>query len=113
MAQTAHRRILAISGVVALVLAPAPAGAATLGRGLEQLVALYETHNVKLSSALRIHLTAPNGDVLVHVRLDPSHKRDTTLAQLASVGFRLSAVSELDPSLAEGYLSLSTVRAAA
>ena len=117
MPKTAHR-LPAIASALLIALAglttlPATASAATLGRGLEQLVSLYETRNVKLASALRMHLTSADGDPLVHVRLDASRKADDVLADLAAAGFRLTALSELDPTLAEGYLPLSAARAAA
>jgi len=89
------------------------ADAATLGRGLAQLVSLFETQNPNLSSALRLHVTAPDGDVLVHVRLVETADKAATLKRLADAGFRLTATSELDPALAEGFLSLGAARAAA
>ena len=94
-------------------LAAPLASAATLGRGMEQLVTLFETSNPKLASAMRIHLTNAIGDPLVHVRLDPSANAADVLRQLVGTGFRLRTVSELDPQLLEGYLPLSSARAAA
>ena len=89
------------------------ANAATLGRGLAQLVSLFETQNPNLSSALRIHVTAPDGEVLVHIRIDESADQAATLKRLAAAGFHLTALSELDPTLAEGYLALGAARTAA
>jgi hypothetical protein len=98
-----------------LLLLPFASGAdaATLGRGLAQLVSLFETQNPNLSSALRIHVTAPDGEVLVHVRLADTADKATTLKRLAEAGFRLTATSELEPTLAEGFLPLGAARAAA
>jgi len=89
------------------------ANAATLGRGLAQLVSLFETQNPNLSSALRIHVTAPDGEVLVHIRIAESADQAATLKRLAAAGFHLTALSELDPTLAEGYLALGAARTAA
>jgi hypothetical protein len=80
---------------------------------MEQLVSLYETGNPKLQSALRIHLTSPAGDPLVQIRIDAGAKSADVLAALARTGFRLTAVSEMDPSLIEGYLPLANARTAA
>ncbi len=105
-------RLTACSALLLFLAAPL-ASAATLGRGLEQLVTLFETSNPKLASAMRIHLTNAIGDPLVHVRLDPSANAADVLRQLVGTGFRLRTVSELDPQLLEGYLPLSSARAAA
>jgi hypothetical protein len=57
---------------LAFIAAAGTAPAATLGRGLEQLVSLQESGNLKLDSVLRIHIVAADGSVMVHVRLDAS-----------------------------------------
>lgn len=117
MPKTAHRLPVLASALLitftGLTTLAATASAATLGRGLEQLVSLYETRNAKLASALRMHLTSDDGEPLVDVRFDGSRKAEDVLADLAAAGFRLTALSELDPTLAEGYLPLSAARAAA
>ncbi|HEY7057402.1 MAG TPA: S8 family serine peptidase [Vicinamibacterales bacterium] len=80
---------------------------------MEQLVRLRETNNPKLATALKAHVTDPAGAVLVHVRLDGSTKSTDVMAALKRAGFELQAVSQLDPNLFEGYLPLSSARAAA
>src|SRR4051794_5793035 len=95
-----------------LTITTAPVDAATLGRGMEQLVRLHETHNPKLAAALKMHLTDPNGAVLVHVRLDGTETAAAVLASLKQAGFVLQAVSQIDPSLIEGYLPLTAARTA-
>ena len=110
---TVVRRPLILPFLALLLFAAVPVDAATLGRGMEQLVRLRETNNPKLGAALKLHLTDPAGAVLVHVRLDDPSQSADILAALKRAGFVLQAVSELDPSLIEGYLPLSSARAAA
>ena len=85
----------------------------TLGRGLDQLVALSDAGSTQLPKALKLHLTSPNGEVLVNVRLQANVPAAETLARLQAAGFRLTATSEMDPSFVEGYVALSSVRAIA
>jgi hypothetical protein len=79
---------------------------------MEQLVRLKETNNPKLAAALKLHITDPKGDVLVHVRLEPGADRQRSLAALAEAGFRLQAISQMDASLLEGYMPLAAARSA-
>jgi hypothetical protein len=88
-------------------------GSGTLGRGLQQLVQMYESGDQRLDAALQIHITAPEGDPLVHVRLSEDAQVDTAVARLAELGFRLQAISPLDATLLEGFLPLRSARAAA
>jgi hypothetical protein len=109
-------RILLSCGVLLFlflaIVSPAQGQNAVLGRGLEQLVQLYESGNPKLDVALKPHLTSPAGEVLIEVRLRPGADEKQVLAQLSQNGFRLQAVSLLDPSRIEGYLPISSARAA-
>jgi hypothetical protein len=98
---------------VAFMATAVAADAATLGRGLEQLTALYESANPKLASALRIHIVSADGLLMVHVRLDAAIPAAPVLQRLVQAGLRITAVSEMDPTLIEGYLPLAAARAAA
>jgi hypothetical protein len=91
----------------------AVARAATLGRGLAQLTSLYESGNPKLAAALKIHIVSADGLVMVHVRIDAAASAAQTLSRLVAAGLRVTAVSEMDPTLIEGYLPLGASRAAA
>lgn len=99
--------------LILTVASPIWAQSAHLSRGLEQIVQLWESNNPKLPTVLKQHLTSPAGELVVHVRLAPGAKADQAVAQLRQNGFRLIAVSKVDPSRLDGYLPLSSVRAAA
>jgi hypothetical protein len=80
---------------------------------MDQLVRLHETNNPKLADALKAHLRDSQGAVLVHVRLNADVASANVLRALRRDGFVLQAISQLDPTLIEGYLPLSSARAAA
>jgi hypothetical protein len=110
------RKLLSCASLLLLMLAAtasAWAQAATLGRGLEQMVQLYEFGNPKLNDVLKLHLTTSADNVMVHVRLTPGATTDQVLPLLTLSGFQLQAKSDLDPGLLEGYLPLGSARAAA
>jgi hypothetical protein len=50
---------------------------------------------------------------MVHVRIDAAASAAQTLSRLVAAGLRVTAVSEMDPTLIEGYLPLGATRAAA
>jgi hypothetical protein len=96
-----------LSGGVAL------AAPGALGGSLSQLVARWENADPSFHQLLSLHLTNRVGDPLVIVRAADGPSLRRSLADLAAQGFRLRAVSSLDPRLAEGYLPLASARAAA
>ena len=110
------RKPLICSSLLLLMLAATAAAwaqSATLGRGMEQMVQLYEFGNPKLADVLKLHLTTSADNVMVHIRLAPSATTDQVLPLLTLSGFQLQATSDLDSSLLEGYLPLGSARAAA
>jgi len=111
---SARRSIPLICALALAFFATAVAArAATLGRGLAQLTSLYESGNPKLTAALKIHIVSADGLVMVHVRIDAAASAAQTLSRLVAAGLRVTAVSEMDPTLIEGYLPLGATRAAA
>ncbi|HYL71109.1 MAG TPA: S8 family serine peptidase, partial [Candidatus Dormibacteraeota bacterium] len=92
---------------------PASAAPAPLGAGLKELSVAYDRGDAKLPAQLKQHLVSRTGDPLVRVHLQPNADAKAVLAKLAAVGFRLQTHSTINPALAEGYLPLSAVHAAA
>ena len=98
-------------GLVALFAARGSWAQTTMGKGMNELVAMYESGNPKLLQALKQHI-AVGDEVLVDIRLQPDATLDAVLPSLALEGFRLTAVSKLDSRLIEGYLPLWAARSA-
>jgi hypothetical protein len=108
-------KILLATFMVSATALVVPASAGTLGRGMQQLVRLQEKEKGQpaVNRALRYHITSPRGEVLVDVHLQKGVSTKKALAQLAKSGFRLTAVSKMNPRLIEGYLRLDSARNAA
>ena len=93
------------------VAATVPAFAqAVLGGGLEQLVRMKQESSPNLQGALNYHITSENGEVLVDIHLQKGTSAQEVLLKLAASGFRLQAISELNPSIIEGYVVLDSAR---
>jgi len=106
--------VSAALGLVALSTpAPASAAPAALGSGLREMSVAYDRGDARLATLMKLHLKDRGGDPLVRVRIAPGANADVVLAKLAAAGFRLKARTPLAPSLAEGYLPLAKVHAAA
>ena len=104
---------LLAGGITALASAPVLAAPeAALGSGLNQLVHAYERSDSSLGWKLSLHITDLKGDPMVLVHLGPGDQ-NAALAKLKAIGFRLTTRSSINPSLAEGYLPLANVHAAA
>jgi hypothetical protein len=111
--RTVRSAVFLLAGGLALASAPALANPdAALGSGLNQLVNAYEQGDPSLGWKLSLHLTDIKGDPMVLVRLGPGNQ-EVTLAKLKAAGFRLTTRSSINPSLAEGFLPLASVRTAA
>jgi len=99
--------------VILTALLPAAAFAAPLTGSLAQLVSRWETGDPNLSSLLSLHLASRAGDPVVVVRLANGVTAAQVLPELSAAGFRLTASSQLDARLLEGYLPLGSARGAA
>jgi len=98
--------------LLSLLLASSSAFAqATLARGLDELVNLYEAGSPKLAPVLKQHLTS-DSEVLVDIHLRDGVDRAQVLGVLEAEGFRLTATSVLDPNRLEGYMPLYAARTA-
>src|SRR5262245_41079501 len=85
---------------------------ASLAQGLSEMVDMYESANPKLESVLKQHLTSNDDDVLVDIRIEAGTTASDVLPILELEGFHLTAASEIDSALIEGYLPLYAARAA-
>jgi len=83
-----------------------------LGRGMDELVRLYETDSPKLLTALKQHLSSGSDEVLVEIRLKAGTRIDDVLPQLKAEGFRLQATSRIGARLIEGYMPIWSARVA-
>ena len=106
--------LAAMGGVLAATCCD-PALAATkagLGGGLQELLASYENHSATLATQLKLHLSDEASAPLVRIRLSPGKTAAAILPQLVGIGFKHRVTSSINPSLLEGYLPLSRIRAA-
>ena len=111
---TSNSRPAALFGAALVAIGSgAFAAPATLGGSLSQLVSRWENGDPQLSRLLTHHLTSAGGDPLVDIHLADGIRAEQVLAELSAAGFRLTAVSSIDPRLIEGYLPLGSARGAA
>src|SRR5437899_1082578 len=89
------------------------ASAASLNGSLSQMVGRWENGDPRLSPMLAKHLTSAGGDPVVLVHLAEGVDQAQALSELSAIGFRLTAISSIDPRMVEGYLPLGSARAAA
>ncbi|HYM33803.1 MAG TPA: hypothetical protein VET48_00335, partial [Steroidobacteraceae bacterium] len=83
-----------------------------MGGGLRQLVNSWENADPRLASQLNLHLKDKVGNPLVLVHLTEGADVKAAVAKLSAIGFRLTAVSAIDPTKIEGYLPLSRAKEA-
>src|SRR5262245_50740464 len=101
MRRHARPFVTALTVAVSLfVLAPSSfAQTGVLARGMDELVQLYESGSPKLLDALKHHVTSGADEVLVTVHLKEGTTADAALPALKAEGFRLQAVSKVNPRL--------------
>jgi subtilisin family serine protease len=87
------------------VSSSALAQSASLAQGMNELLNLFDADSTKLPRVLSKHVTSGE-DVLVDIRLNAGVRAEDALPILTAQGFRLQAISVLDPSVIEGYLPL-------
>jgi hypothetical protein len=100
-------RLIACTLALACIPASSYAQSATLGRGMSELVNIYEFGTpAKLAAALKQHVASGTDEVMVDIRLAPAASMTEVLHSLALEGFRLTTVSRIDTRAIEGYLPL-------
>ena len=104
---------LACAALVATNAARAAAVDNVMGGGLRQLVHEADAADARLAVHMSRHLHSAAGEPLVRVHLKNQADARTLLPRLAAAGLRVTAVSKLDPSHLEGYVSLRNARAVA
>ena len=104
---------LACAALVATNAARAAATDNMMGAGLRQLVHEADAADPRLALHMSRHLHSAAGEPLVRVHLKDKADARTLLPRLAAAGLRVTAVSKLDPSHLEGYVSLRNARALA
>jgi hypothetical protein len=102
-----------LSAALCLTSVSTEAAPAALGSGLRELTAAYDRGDANLPRKLSLHLHDPAGNPVVRVHLRPGASAEVVLSQLRASGFHIIARSNLNPSLVEGYLPLSSVHEAA
>src|SRR4051812_38830224 len=106
---TDNPKLAALFGAVILATGSGALGApGGLAGSLSQLVARWENGDPGLSQALGHHLTSRGGDPVVVIHLAEGVRLDQVLPELSAAGFRLTAVSSIDPRMIEGYLPLGS-----
>ena len=106
-------RFVALSVACAAAIWLNSAAAGPMGSGLRQLVNAWENADPRLAAHMDLHLKNQQGDPLVHVQLESPAAVEKVLPALQAAGFRLNAVSKIDPTQLEGFLPLARARSAA
>jgi hypothetical protein len=104
---------VALACGLAMIAGAASAGSGVMGGGLQQLVNSWELGDARLSSHLDLHLKDAQGNPLVRVKLEDGAALSQVLSKLQATGFKLKAISVMDPSIMEGYMPLAAARSAA
>jgi Subtilase family len=108
---TNHSKLAALLGAAIVGTGSgAIAASGALGGSLSHLVARWENGDPGLSRALARHVTSRSGDPVVVVHLSEGVRLEQVLPELSAAGFRLTAVSSIDPRVVEGYLPLGSAR---
>lgn len=105
--------LVALACAAALASTASHAVPAVMAAGLKQLVAESDAADPRLAKHMRLHVANAAGEPMVHVHLAADADPQAALAKLKASGFKVTAVSTLDPRHVEGYLPLRNARAAA